>query len=70
MDELSDYEVQFVGFDRLMPTRVHEILLVSSPYDSFIIAEDNRLTELVFSEYLDLNLRYAPRITRVGSAAE
>ncbi len=65
-----DYEVQFGGFDKLMPYRVREILLVSSPYDSSSIAEDDRLTELIFSEYLDLRLHYAPRVTRVSTARE
>ncbi|MBI4248399.1 MAG: histidine kinase, partial [Elusimicrobia bacterium] len=69
-ETIFDYEVQFGGFDRLMPFRVREILLVASPYDAFIFSEDDRLTELIFSEYLDLNLRYAPRVTRVSSAAE
>jgi hypothetical protein len=67
---VGDYDVQFGGFDKLMPHRVREVLLVAAPYDSFLIAEDDRLTELVFSEYLDLNLRYAPRVTRVSTAAE
>lgn len=53
-----------------MPNRVREVLLVSSPYDSYVIAEDDRLTERIFSEYLDLNLRYAPRVTRVSSGRE
>ncbi|MEE8425142.1 MAG: PEP/pyruvate-binding domain-containing protein, partial [Elusimicrobiota bacterium] len=60
----------FGGFDRLMPYRVREILLVASPYDAFIIAEDDKLTEIIFSEYLDLNIRYAPRVTRVSTAEE
>ncbi len=29
-EELADYNVQFGGFDRLMPFRVHEILMVAS----------------------------------------
>lgn len=65
-----DYEVQFGGFDKLMPYRVRDVLLVSSPYDSSSIAEDDSLTELVFSEYLDLRLHYAPRVTRVTTARE
>jgi len=67
---LFDYEVQFGGFDKLMPFRIREILLVSSPYDSSSIAEDDRLTELIFSEYLDLRLHYAPRVTRAATAEE
>ncbi|MFA6091320.1 MAG: PEP/pyruvate-binding domain-containing protein [Elusimicrobiota bacterium] len=66
----GDYDIQFGGFDKLMPHRLREVLLVAAPYDSFLLADDDRLTELVFSEYLDLNLRYAPRVTRVSSAKE
>ena len=67
---LFDTEIQFGGFDKLMPYRIREILLVSSPYDSSSIAEDDRLTELIFSEYLDLRLHYAPRVTRAATAKE
>ena len=67
---VGDYDVQFGGFDKLMPHRVREALLVAAPYDSFLIADDDQLTELVFSEYLDLNLHYAPRVTRVSTPEE
>ncbi len=52
----------------LMPNRVREILLVSSMYDSFTFEEDGRLQESLISDYLELNLRYAPRIERVSTA--
>ncbi|MFQ6610165.1 MAG: PEP/pyruvate-binding domain-containing protein, partial [Fidelibacterota bacterium] len=48
--------------------RVHEILLVSSPYDAFILEEDGRLTERVLHEYIGMNLSYAPRIWQTGTA--
>ena len=57
-------------FQDLMQQRVHEILLVSSPYDSFILEEDGRLYELMIGEFLDLNLRHTPGIRRVSSGAE
>jgi CheY-like chemotaxis protein len=50
--------------------RVQEILLVSSLYDSFTLAEDGQLHELVLSEFLDLNLRQPPAITRVSTGRE
>jgi CheY-like chemotaxis protein len=55
-----------------MKHRIIEILLVASHYDAFVLEEDGQLTELVFEEYrnLDLNLRYAPRFTRVSSGGE
>ncbi|MDD4004992.1 MAG: PEP/pyruvate-binding domain-containing protein [Elusimicrobiaceae bacterium] len=67
---LFDNEVSSGGFDSLMIHRVLKILLVSSPYDSSVIAEDSRLTEIIFSEYLDLSLRWSPRVVRVTTAAE
>lgn len=64
----DDYEPQFVMFHDLMKFRVREILLVSSFYDAFVLEEDGGLSERIFSEYIDLNLRFIPRITRVSSA--
>jgi hypothetical protein len=59
-----------ISYVSLMQRRVRNILLVSSPYDSFTFEEDGRLTELLFSGYLELNLQYAPNITRVSTAEE
>ena len=33
-----------IDFQDLMPHRIHEILLVASPYDAFILEEDGHLT--------------------------
>jgi CheY-like chemotaxis protein len=65
-----DVEMQFEGFDNLMPHRVQNILLVSSLYDSFILREDGRLNELLVSESQDLHLQQIPRITHVASGRE
>lgn len=66
----KEYEPRFSGFHDLMQFRVREILVVSSPYDAFVLEEDGRLSEKIFSEYLDLNLQFVPRITRVATAEE
>jgi len=58
------------GFENLMPFRVQDILLVSSLYDSFILREDGRLSELLLEESLELNLQRAPSITHVSSGRE
>src|SRR5207245_2285631 len=50
--------------------RVEEILLVSSLYDSFTLAEDGRLNEIFLSEFLDLNLGHPPALTRVSTGGE
>lgn len=57
-------------FDSLMPHRVHDILVVASPYDAFIIEEGGRLTELILNEYVTLNLTDAPSVTRAATAAD
>jgi len=57
-------------FPRLMPHRIQQLLLVSSPYDAFILEEDGLSTEMLYSEYADLGLTHAPTITRVSTGEE
>ncbi len=57
-------------FQSLMPYRVHEVLLVSSSYDAFVLEEDGSLQDRLFSEYQNLQLSWAPRITHAASARE
>lgn len=52
-----------------MPYRVHEILLVSSNYDAFTLEEDGRLTESILTQYSEVTLAAAPRITHVSTGA-
>lgn len=66
----EDYEPQFGIFHDLMHYRVREILLVSSFYDAFVLEEDGGLSERIINEYVDLNLRFIPRITRVSNAED
>jgi CheY-like chemotaxis protein len=68
-DPILDAEL-FEAFEELMPFRVHDILLVSSLYDSFILREDGRLNELLIGESIELNLSQVPGITHVSSGAE
>jgi len=65
-----DAERLFEGFEELETFRVQNILLVSSLYDSFILREDGRLSELLIGESLELNLRHVPGVTHVSSGAE
>lgn len=58
------------NYHDLMLHRVHEILLVASPYDAFILEEDGRLTEQILTEYIGMNLSYAPRVWRASTASE
>jgi CheY-like chemotaxis protein len=53
-----------------MSFRVREILLVSSLYDSFTLAEDGKLQELMLDEFLALDLRHTPGLTQVSTTRE
>jgi CheY-like chemotaxis protein len=53
-----------------MSHHIQDILLVTSLYDSFILAEDGNLGELVLTEFLDLNLRHSPELTHVSTGEE
>ena len=59
-----------IDFQDLMPHRIHEILLVASPYDAFILEEDGHLTEQILTEYIGMNFTYAPRVNRVSTGQE
>ncbi len=60
----------FKSFHELMTNRVDEVLLVSSPYDAFIMQEDGRLSERIIHEYRGLNLSRPPRLTWASNASE
>ncbi|MAG58887.1 MAG: histidine kinase, partial [Planctomycetes bacterium] len=59
-----------IRYQDLMRHRVHNILLVSSLYDFFILAEDGQLHKALLSEYSQLNLSSQPAITWVSSGGE
>lgn len=59
-----------IPYDALMPRRVSNLLLVSSLYDYYTIIEDGKLSEMLYSEYVDLGLRFTPSIDRVSTAEE
>jgi CheY-like chemotaxis protein len=67
---ISDFDPHFKIFHELMPFKVQEILLVSSPYDAFILEEDGSLATRLITEYQGWNLSGAPRLTLVSSGRE
>ena len=67
---VHDFELSFKVFHQLMAHKVHEILLVSSPYDAFIMEEDGRLVERIIHEYRGLNLSSPPMLTWVSNSKE
>ncbi|HCC49360.1 MAG TPA: histidine kinase [Elusimicrobia bacterium] len=65
----GDYEIEFGGFEKLMPHRIKNVLLVASLYDSFLLADDDRLNEALFGD-LPESGRGTPKITRVATAEQ
>ena len=66
----DELDLSFKVFYDLMAKRVSEILLVSSPYEAFIMEKDGRLAERIIHEYRGLNLSSPPRLTWVSTARE
>ncbi len=61
---------RFKLFHELMAYKVRHILLVSTPYDAWIMEEDCRLSERIINEYRGLNLSQPPRLTWVPTAEQ
>jgi hypothetical protein len=57
-------------FQELMPSKVKEILLVATRYDSYSIIREGQFSDKIFGEYLQLNLYSAPRFTSASSLNE
>ncbi len=62
---IKDYLTEPGDFEKMMPHRINNILMVASLYDSFLFADDERLKDALFGE-----LAHAPKITRVSTAKE
>jgi Pyruvate phosphate dikinase, AMP/ATP-binding domain len=65
--ELHNECFQFKMFHEIMSIKVREILLISSPYDAYIMEEDRSLASRIVNEYIGLNLSLPPRVTRTSS---
>ena len=70
LSSMEYFDPHFSIFHELMAFKVQEILLVSSPYDAYIMEEDNSMTSRIINEYYGLNLSRPPRITRVSKAEQ
>ncbi len=62
-----DWSRDFGGFAELMPNRILKVLLVSSLYESFILESEGLVSELITTEYMDMNLTHPPRVTPVST---
>ena len=58
------------NFVSLMTKRIFNVLLLANPYDAFMLEDDGRVDEKIFSEYAKLGLRYPPRFIQVASQQE
>ncbi|GFM36286.1 PEP/pyruvate-binding domain-containing protein [Desulfovibrio psychrotolerans] len=63
-------EARFALYQELMARKVRTILLLSTPYDAWVMEEDCKLSERLVSEYRGLNLSQPPRLTWVSSFDE
>jgi CheY-like chemotaxis protein len=68
VQDCDEYDPHFKIFYELMAFKVREILLVSSPYDAYIMEEDGSMASRIINEYHGLNLSRPPRITRSATA--
>ncbi len=57
-------------FVDLMLNRICNVLLIANPYDAFMLEDDGRVDEKIFSEYAHLGLRFPPRFIQVASLKE
>ena len=70
MPNSEDFDLSFKVFHELMARKVTDILLISSPYEAFVMEEDGRLAERIIHEYRGLNLSRPPMLTWVSSARQ
>ena len=67
---MSDLNLKDVSFLNLMQRRIANVLIVANPYDAFMLEDDGRVEEKIFSEYMQLGLRYPPSFTQVSTIEE
>jgi len=68
LPDIQNYEFGEIPFKQLMQNRIHNVLIVCSNYDYYLLEEDGRIDEQIFNEYTALNLRYPPNFVHAYSA--
>ena len=63
-------QLKDTSFVDLMLKRICNVLLIANPYDAFMLEDDGRVDEKIFSEYARLGLRFPPRFIQVASKDE
>ncbi|MFP4048937.1 MAG: PEP/pyruvate-binding domain-containing protein [Desulfovermiculus sp.] len=66
----QSFDPHFKLFHELMARKIREILLVSTPYDAWIMEQDCCLSERIINEYRGLNLSHPPRLTWTATAED
>ena len=61
---------RFHEYQDLMRHRIMDILLVSTPYDTFILEEAGELSERMLGEFRNLDLHYSPGLTGISTGTE
>ena len=54
---VNELNLRDVSFLNLMQRRIFNVLIVANPYDAFMLGDDGRVDEKIFSEYMQLGLR-------------
>jgi len=68
LPDLLTYRFKDISFKQLMQKRVLNVLIICSNYDFYLLEEDGRIDEQIFTEYSSLNLRYPPNILHANSS--
>ena len=67
---LSKLYLKETEFQKLMQKRIFTVLLIATPYDSFMLEEDGRVEEQVYFEYVEQHLSSPPRFVKAANYAE
>lgn len=68
MHQAGKLTLRDTSFVDLMQKRIFNVLIVANPYDAFMLEDDGRVDEKIFSEYTKLGLRFPPRFIQVASS--
>ncbi|HVP11523.1 MAG TPA: PEP/pyruvate-binding domain-containing protein [Phycisphaerae bacterium] len=66
----EEFATGLLAFHRLFASRVQDVLLVCSLYESFILEEDGLVADLILSKYQELNLSHAPQVSHVSTGEQ
>ena len=68
--KLNQLYFKDTSFVNLMTRRIFNVLLIANPYDAFMLEDDGRIDEKIFIEYMNLSVRFPPRVTQVSTESE